>query len=209
MEKDTRRLGRPTLEEAAEIHDRVLSTARTLFCERGIAKVTVDEVAAECGVSKHTIYRRYSNKVSLVDAVVRRDLARFQADVSAATQCADPVTALRETARHLFACRLLPEHAAFGKFLLAEATYSPEMRQKLKDWTSLSAEPMLELIAAVQVAGRMAPGSPLAAFRLLIDLMDGYSRYVRMDEPDLFSGLTPEAFFEDRWRIFRLACSVS
>jgi AcrR family transcriptional regulator len=169
----------------------------------------VDEVATECGVSKHTIYRRYPSKLSLVDAVVRRDLAKFQADVSAATQWADPVSALRESAKQLFAHRLVPEHAAFATFLLAEATYSPEMRQKLKNWTSLSAEPMLDLIAAAQAAGRMDPGPPLAAFRLLIDLMDGYSRYVRMDEPDLFSGYAPDTFFEERWRIFRLACNVS
>lgn len=209
MEKGTRRQGRPTRQEAAEIQDRVLATARSLFCERGIAKVTVDEVAAECGVSKHTIYRRYPSKLSLVDAVVLRDLARFRAEVSAATRTADPVSALRGTAKRLFAHRLVPEHAALGTFMLAEATYSPEMRQKLKDWTSLWAEPMLALIGAAQAAGRMNPGPALVAYRLLIDLIDGYSRYVRMDDPDLFSGKSADDFFDERWRVFQLAYNLS
>jgi AcrR family transcriptional regulator len=63
--------GRP---RDAALDDRVLAAARQVVNERGYASATVDEIAAEAGVSKGSIYRRWPSKGVLVyHAIVRDD----------------------------------------------------------------------------------------------------------------------------------------
>jgi AcrR family transcriptional regulator len=65
--------GRPRSEEADRA---ILAAAIELLDERGLAGMSIEEVAARAGVSKATIYRRWSSKGQLaLDAFV----SRFQA----------------------------------------------------------------------------------------------------------------------------------
>lgn len=205
MEKEPRRQGRPTREEAAEIDDRVLSNARAVFCEQGITGASMDEIAAASGVTKHTIYRRYPSKLSLVDAVVERDLKQLTAAIDAVIRDSDPVTALRETALRYFRFSIEPANACFASFLLAEAAYSQEMRQNLKRWNELYLAPMIAHIETAQREGRIAPGSPRKWCLLLADLISGANRLHRIGEDNIFDGTSADSFFEERWRIFSQA----
>ncbi len=58
--------------DAARNRLRVLAAAERLFAARGVAGVTMDDVAAEAGVGKGTLYRRFGDKgglaVALLDA---------------------------------------------------------------------------------------------------------------------------------------------
>jgi AcrR family transcriptional regulator len=60
--------GRPR-DEGAD--DRIVQAAAALMLERGIAEVTVDEVAEQAGVGKATVYRRYATKDALSSAALR------------------------------------------------------------------------------------------------------------------------------------------
>lgn len=61
------RPGRPRLDET---NDRILQTAMTVIREVGVARMSLDEVAARAGVSKPTIYRRWSGKTDLAVAAI-------------------------------------------------------------------------------------------------------------------------------------------
>jgi AcrR family transcriptional regulator len=62
-----RRPGRPRSEEARRA---VLDALRALVQERGVARVSIDAVAARAGVSKATIYRWWPNKEAIaIDAL--------------------------------------------------------------------------------------------------------------------------------------------
>jgi AcrR family transcriptional regulator len=61
------RPGRPRLDET---NDRILQTAMTVIREVGVARMSLDEVAARAGVSKPTIYRRWSGKTELAVAAI-------------------------------------------------------------------------------------------------------------------------------------------
>lgn len=69
----------PALEraDAARNRARVLTAAAELFTARGIADVTMDDIAARAGVGKGTLYRRFGDRSGLAAALLderERDL---------------------------------------------------------------------------------------------------------------------------------------
>lgn len=56
--------------DAARNRVRVLAAAEKLFAERGVAGVTMDDVAAEAGVGKGTLYRRFVDRGGLAVALL-------------------------------------------------------------------------------------------------------------------------------------------
>lgn len=69
MTNEKRSRGRPK-DRTKEIS--ILNAARTLFLTRG-PDVTLDEIAATAGVAKVTLYAKFSDKNSLIKAVIRRE----------------------------------------------------------------------------------------------------------------------------------------
>ena len=72
-------LASPTREraDAARNRRKVLEAAQSLFAERGVERVTMDDVAAAAGVGKGTLYRRFGDKSGLAAALLderERDL---------------------------------------------------------------------------------------------------------------------------------------
>lgn len=68
---------------SAGVRDRVLDATKTC-CERwGIAKVTIDDIAAEAGVSRATLYRLFpGGRDVLYDALRVRETEEFMADLT-------------------------------------------------------------------------------------------------------------------------------
>jgi AcrR family transcriptional regulator len=65
--------------DAARNRLRALAAAERLFAARGVAGVTMDDVAAEAGVGKGTLYRRFGDKGGLAVALLderERELQR-------------------------------------------------------------------------------------------------------------------------------------
>ena len=73
-----RPLGRGERTDAARNRRVILDTARTLFGERGVTYVTMEEVARSSGVGKGTLYRRFSNKGYLCQALLDEPTRRLQ-----------------------------------------------------------------------------------------------------------------------------------
>src|SRR4051812_6991170 len=73
-------LGAPVREraDAARNRIRVLAAAETLFAERGVDAVTMDDVAAAAGVGKGTLYRRFGDKGGLAMALLDEREAELQ-----------------------------------------------------------------------------------------------------------------------------------
>jgi AcrR family transcriptional regulator len=68
--------GRPPLERAGEVEERILDAAQQVFVKRGYEGASVDEIAQTARAGKPTIYARYPGKESLFAAVVARQVAR-------------------------------------------------------------------------------------------------------------------------------------
>ena len=65
--------------DPAATRARILDTASRVFYEKGTLAVGVNELAAEAGVSKVTLYRHFDSKEALVAAFLRRRSDRVSA----------------------------------------------------------------------------------------------------------------------------------
>jgi AcrR family transcriptional regulator len=60
------------IERNMEYKDRILQKATDLFMRYGIRSITMDEIAAQLGISKKTIYQFFTDKDEIVEAVVNQ-----------------------------------------------------------------------------------------------------------------------------------------
>ena len=70
------------------LRNKILNTAMTLFKQRGIKAVRMDDIATEMGISKRTLYEIYSNKEDLLYECVKNDGKTMTERLSAtSTRC--------------------------------------------------------------------------------------------------------------------------
>jgi AcrR family transcriptional regulator len=67
--------------DAARNRRKVLAAAEELFTTRGVAVVSMDDVAAAAGVGKGTLYRRFGDKSGLAAALLDEREAQLQQDM--------------------------------------------------------------------------------------------------------------------------------
>jgi len=68
----------PERADAARNRRRILAAAARLFAERGVAETSMDAIAAEAGVGKGTLFRRFGDRASLALAVLDEKDRDFQ-----------------------------------------------------------------------------------------------------------------------------------
>ena len=71
------RAGRPTREQAEARHAELLDRALDHFLDKGYEQATIEAIATDVGMTKRTVYARYSDKAALFRAAVNRAIERF------------------------------------------------------------------------------------------------------------------------------------
>ncbi|MGF7153373.1 TetR/AcrR family transcriptional regulator [Novosphingobium gossypii] len=169
--------------------------ARTLFCERGYAGASFDELAVRLRCSKHSIYRRFADKEALFCAVVDRDVAGFISKLDASgIPGSSPQEVLRAMARAYFGFGASRDHAALYAAMNLEAATSPRLRSLAQQWATHALTPLRNAVAAA-----FPVADPGEACEILIDLLDGAANRLRLDE-DIPAMI--EAAFAVRWDFF-------
>jgi len=197
--------GRPTKAQAAAKTEALLDTARALFCERGYAGATIDEIADALKWSKHTVYSRFPNKLALLEAIVDRDVVRFKrAMLDAGRASEDPIRALQSIARAYFGFSSSPSYSALYSAVTLEAATSSHLRRKLTEWATTSLEPLRRAIEAATPRSGWNTGTVEEACAILIDLLDGEANRLKWSG-NFESTAEVERAFERRWRVFLLA----
>ena len=67
--------------DAARNAARILDACERLFSERGVENVSMDEIAAEAGVGKGTLFRRFGDRAGLARAVIGERTRLFQEEL--------------------------------------------------------------------------------------------------------------------------------
>ncbi|MDX2213040.1 MAG: TetR/AcrR family transcriptional regulator [Oculatellaceae cyanobacterium bins.114] len=125
--------------------EQILKGAMQVFLQHGYADTSMDRIALEAGVSKHTIYSHFQNKEGLFIALFERLVLRhFQIGFEDSTsqsiheegscECELPLTESPETVlrriAEIFLARMDdPEYIAFIRLLFAESGRFPELAQ--------------------------------------------------------------------------------
>jgi AcrR family transcriptional regulator len=109
----------PPLDSAAR---RIIDTARQHFFTRGFRAVTMDEIAAELGMSKKTLYACFASKNDIVRAVLLNKFQSIDVDLGAITS-ADSGDVMATLHRLLLCLRQHTQeiHPAFVRDLRREA----------------------------------------------------------------------------------------
>ncbi|WP_149535785.1 TetR/AcrR family transcriptional regulator [Siccirubricoccus phaeus] len=91
---DPRKKPRKPRADAVRNRDRVLAAAKAVF-SRGGAEASLEAVAREAGVGIGTLYRHFSTREALYEAVYRREVDQLVALAAALAAEASPLEALR------------------------------------------------------------------------------------------------------------------
>jgi len=104
----TQDLDNLTLREQRKLErrDAIVRAAEKVMADKGYARATMDEIAAEAGVGVATVYKHFGTKANILEAIIRPslDLSFAQAEKTIAHPPADPaaaMVALIENYRHL------------------------------------------------------------------------------------------------------------
>lgn len=72
------RKGRPTAEESLELDERIKASALDHFLQHGFDAATMDNIARDAGITKRTLYARYSDKDTLFQQVLSWALVQWR-----------------------------------------------------------------------------------------------------------------------------------
>lgn len=99
--------------------ERILDAALELAAASGLRHLTMEDVAQAAGVGRATVYRRFGDRETLVDALSTREARRCLAELAAAS---DPSAPVADQFAEGFAVsiRLLRSHPLLRRLVLVE-----------------------------------------------------------------------------------------
>lgn len=186
------RRGRPPLPEARTA---ILGATLALMSERGLDGTTMDAIAARAGVSKNTIYRRWSSKSELVADAFRQ----FTIGVEL-KEADDAYGLLRQYARDVADLFADPRSARLLPSLLTQLERDPQLATA---WAEKVIKPRREAIAGrIREAARRGELRPGIDPHLVVDLLVAprfYRMVLPVGLPDVPKRYADE-LFETVWR---------
>lgn len=152
-------------ETTEDTRQRILSSAHSLFSERGIDSVTIAEIAEKAGVAGSTVYAAFKSKDGILRTLMER--AFFGSHFQNATRLLDGVTdvvdAIEMTAT---VARSIYESESRDLGLLRNASgFSPALRSIEQEFEALRYRMQEGRINALFEAGRAKPGLSLEEAR--------------------------------------------
>lgn len=111
--------------------EQILKGAMQVFLKYGFAGTSMDRVAAEAGVSKHTIYNHFEGKDGLFAALIERLVIRhFQMEFGCTLPLNEPPEqVLRRLAAIVLGRMDDPEYIDFVRLVMAESGRFPDLAQ--------------------------------------------------------------------------------
>lgn len=172
---------------------RVLALARRHFFAHGFRRVTMDDLAADLGMSKKTVYAVFPSKAALLAAVLDAKLAEVDADLRRATagSAGDFEGALRES------LAVMQRHTEEIRppFVRDVRTSAPELFVRIEARRAdVLRRHFGKLFAAGRRAGRVRADVPVP---FLIEVLLGATHAIANPAKMTELGLTPDVGF--RW----------
>lgn len=169
-----RRAGRPTKEQAEARHAELLERALDHFLDRGFEQATIEAIAADIGMTKRTIYARYTDKASLFRAAVHRAIERYA--VSSKRMEATISDDLEQTLINIAMLRIdmvsTPEGLKLQRIINTESYRFPDIFTTSYEIGSMPAIRFLaDLLERETRAGNLAIDKPLQAANVFMSMV--------------------------------------
>lgn len=143
---------------------RILDAALQLMAEQGYARMSMDQVAAAAGVTKPTIYRRYSGKIQLAMAAIVAYCADAPAPVTGETR-ADLIAQLDQL-RHALG---RPNGMGMVGTVLSEEHETPELLASFREHlVAPRRHAMRSILERARDRGELRPEADLAIAATLL-----------------------------------------
>ena len=173
LEARARTRGRPKCVPDDAQCDMIVNGARRLFVKKGYGATTTDDIAAECKISKQTLYRLFPGKSALFAAVVAAlsqkclDLPRDDDDLPLADSLARIFMAdISEEAER--------ERVEILRLVIVEGRNFPELSDILKrHGLEFSRAELADWLTRQCARGRLKAGDMTARAQMLIDMVFG------------------------------------
>jgi AcrR family transcriptional regulator len=154
----------------AERMEQTLAVARSLFAEQGYSAVTMDEVAAEVGVTKPLLYNYFGNKEGLYAACMQRAGDALSATIAAAVASTSTPEEAMRAGGHAFFAFLDSERAAWAVLFDESLPRAGEIAERVAAYRGQ----ILDLVTASimgQVPPRMRPAAKVEVEALSVALL--------------------------------------
>jgi TetR/AcrR family transcriptional regulator, repressor for uid operon len=169
---------------------RIIEAAARCFVRTGFHKTTMQDVAAECGMSPGNLYRYFPSKDAIVAGLAELDRERLNADFIALQAAADPVAAFVALG-HQHLVEEPRDKAILMMEIWAESCRNPRIAELCAAMDANVLECMTIFIAQWRAAENVEGiGSPRDVARLIIAMGDGLARSRATD-----SAFDPEGAF--------------
>jgi AcrR family transcriptional regulator len=154
-------------------HARILDAAERCFVRSGFHRTTMQDVAAEAGMSAGNLYRYFRSKEQIVVGLAERDRETFHADFAAVRNADDFVTAFERLGRkHLI--EEPRQKAILGVEIWAEATRNTGISGLCGAVDGEVHDMLRTLFESAQQRGVISPSTDIdLAVRLLLTVADG------------------------------------
>lgn len=156
--------------------DAIISAVNRLLAEKGFESMTVDEVAAEVGIAKASLYKHFPSKEDLAAAAMVRVMERARAFLDGLDGKRPPLELLRDVARWTMQVQLageMPSLPSENSTLRTALTTNKAYVDGLMDVS----DRLGEWITRAQAEGSIAPALPPIAVL--------YTLYARACDPVL------------------------
>lgn len=155
--------------------DKLAAGAFALFSERGIGKVTVDDIAARAGVTKGSVYWHYRCKDDLVKAACNHYYRTYHRRIhSELAHLTHPVQRLDRTLQvAVQICLLDEENRVFTTEVFTLALHDLEVRRSWQQFSDSVREFYVGLVQAARAAGGLETEDPEHAVDFMLATMEG------------------------------------
>ena len=146
-----------------------------LFSDQGFDAVTIDQIAADAGVTKGSFYSHYESKRAIVLAACQHYYRSYQQRVFAAiAPLSDPLEQLRTVVEmSVRTCVIERATRVFTMEIFALSLKDEQVRAGWRQFYDSVREMYIGLLTAVQAAGQSLVDDPRAAVDLMLAAIEG------------------------------------
>lgn len=173
---------------AADRRAQLLDATRRVADAEGFGAVTIERVAAECGVTRTLIYQQFTSLGGLLEALVDREFARASHAFLRAVMPSSPDQQDRFMAAMAGVLRAVDEDpATWRMFLMPSEGGPPELYEKLAQGQALTRQYFAALFASLSPETRLhASPDPELTIHLMHVIGDELVR-LRLRDPQTYT----------------------